>query len=134
MYDREILQSVCLQTLSSFDGALSDATASMKIVRERKLVSSIWILTSRPPHSHLRTNHIKKILFKTPSHQFITKVPKSQVSLIHCYNIKNQRSIYPSMYINTWFGTYLYSVRTHHARTRPRPRARAHTHTHTHTH
>ena len=42
MYDREILQSVCLQSLSSFDGAISHATASMKIVREQKLVS--WFL------------------------------------------------------------------------------------------
>ena len=39
---------------------------------------------------------------------------KSQDCLIHCYNIKNQPSIYLSIQNNTCFGTDLYSAGTHH--------------------
>ena len=54
--------------------------------------SVIGFCITSTAYSHLRTNHTFTILL----HQFKTNVTKSQVCPIHCYNVKNQPSIYQS--------------------------------------
>ena len=46
--------------------------------------------------------------------QLFTHSTKPQVRLIHYYSVENQPSNHLSMNNNICFGTYLYSVRTHH--------------------
>ena len=61
---------------------------------------------------HLRTNHT----FKSILHQCNTQVTKSQICLIHGYNVTDQPSVYLSMQNNTCLGTYLNSLGIHHGK------------------